>query len=384
MKRIIALALALLIIGFNQLSAAEPEVKLRFKPLEIKGLEKRPDFWRVRPSEIIDLCKNVRKGRSEIIAKTPAGYPVYAVLYGDFSENPPQSNWSAASSSSALKSYFQRSGKPQTVVFCAGTHGAEAESVAAAVNLIQLLETGKDFRGHTNEPLLHLINQYRLIVIPCLNMDGRALSPDHLKGVSYPVFRKASQGIWPNGKPIEWRESKEHFPLPLDQVAYPGGYPNSEGFNIMHDACPGNLKTAEAKGVLKLVERWNVDLFLNGHSCEYYPVMLYPSAFNYPKYVERGNELAAAVTNAFKDAGLRESGAGKPKNGNTFNLNTLATLASGALSLTLECSVSADYPPKKPCRYSFDQMMTPNFIMLEILLKEGLRKPFVDREALFK
>ncbi|MDO5565696.1 MAG: hypothetical protein Q4G59_03490, partial [Planctomycetia bacterium] len=57
----------------------------------IPGLEERPDFWRVRTDEIISLCKSVRKGTSQIIAETPAGLPVYAVMYGDFSEKPPQS-----------------------------------------------------------------------------------------------------------------------------------------------------------------------------------------------------------------------------------------------------------------------------------------------------
>ena len=28
----------------------------RFKPIELPGLEPRPDFWKVRPQEIIDAC----------------------------------------------------------------------------------------------------------------------------------------------------------------------------------------------------------------------------------------------------------------------------------------------------------------------------------------
>ncbi|MDO5581255.1 MAG: M14 family zinc carboxypeptidase [Planctomycetia bacterium] len=350
----------------------------------IAGLENRPNFWRVRTEEIIDLCQNVRKGKAEKIASTPAGLPVYAVFYGNFSEPVPQSNWSAASSSSTWKSYYTRSGLPQTVLFCAGIHGAEAESVAAAVNLIQMMETGKDFRGQSDPELLNLIAQYRLIIIPCVNMDGRAISPDHLRKTSYEDFRKASQGEWPDGSPIQWRESKEYFPLPLNKVSWPGGYPNSEGFNIMHDACPGHVRTAEARALLQLTERWNVDLLLNGHSCETAPFMLPPSALNYPAHVVRGNDLTVKVNEAICAAGLRESASKNPKNGNTFNLNTLATLASGALSLTLECSVSCNYPPKKPYSYTFDQMMAPNFIALKTLLKDGLREPFVDRAKLFK
>jgi len=37
-------------------------------------------------------------------------------------------------------------------------------------------------------------------------------------------------GLWQRN----WRGSKEYFPLPLAKVSYPGGYPNADGFNIMH------------------------------------------------------------------------------------------------------------------------------------------------------
>ena len=140
-------------------------------PQEEVALEPRPDWWRVRPEEILDLCKNVRRGKAEILAMTPGGFPVYAVYYGDFSEPAPQSNWSAAGSSNTYKSYFDRDGKPQTFLFLAGIHGSEAESVCAAVNLIQLLETGKDFRGKEYPALRKLIEQYRFIILPCANMD---------------------------------------------------------------------------------------------------------------------------------------------------------------------------------------------------------------------
>jgi len=42
------------------------------------------------------------------------------------------------------------------------------------------------------------------------------------------------------------------------------------------------------------------------------------------------------------------------------------------------------YPPQKPCDYTFEEMMEPNFIMLKILLADGLKEPFADRAALFR
>ena len=248
-------------------------VAFRFKPMEIPNQEPRPAFWRVRPQEIVDLCERASKcSRKEIIARTPLGHPVYALFYGDFNDAPPQTNWSAGSSSTTWRNYL---GDPppakETFLLLAGVHGAEAEGVAAAVNLIQCLETGADFRGDPYRELVNLISHYRFIVVPCVNMDGRSLSPDHLRGANWHDFRAASQGVWKDGSLIGWRGSKAWFPLPLDKVSFPGGYPNGDGYNIMHDATPGDIRTAEARGLLRLAARWRVDAVLNAHSCEYAP-----------------------------------------------------------------------------------------------------------------
>ena len=359
--------------------------KLRFEPLKLE-LEPRPEWWRVRPEEIMELCRSVKRGRAEVIAETPAGFPVYAVFYGDFSEPAPRTNWSAAGSSSTYRSYYTREGAPQTFLFLAGIHGAEAESVCAAVNLIQLLETGRDFRGRRDEELLRLIEAYRLIVIPCANMDGRAISPDHLRHADDRTFRGASQGFWKNGKVIEWRESKQYFPLPLDEVAFPGGYPNSEGFNINHDAAPGHIRTAEARAILRLCERWQVDAVLNGHSCEYGPALVRPSVLMYPAHQRRILSLTDRAAQRFYQAGLLpEPPPPAPGPAAPLNLDCMMTFASGALAVTLECSVGSTHD-RYPfgSTYTFEQLAEPPFILLKLMLADGLEAPFSDRAAILR
>ena len=71
----------------------------RFAPLRFDDLEPRPDWWRVRPEEIVELCSSVRRGRAEKIADSSLGYPVCAVIYNDYEDAPPQTNWSAGSAS---------------------------------------------------------------------------------------------------------------------------------------------------------------------------------------------------------------------------------------------------------------------------------------------
>ncbi len=358
-----------------------------FSSMTIQGQENRPDFWKVRPQEIIDLCERASKcSRKEIVARTPCGFPVYALFYGDFNDAPPQTNWSAGSSSTTCRNYL---GDPppakQTFLLIAGVHGAEAEPVAAAVNLIQCLETGADFRGEMHGELVDLISRYRFIVVPCVNMDGRSLSPDHLRGVDWRTFRAVSQGVWKDGSLIGWRGSKAWFPLPLDKVSFPGGYPNGDGYNIMHDATPGDIRTAEARGLLRLAARWRVDAVLNAHSCEYASSVLAPSAVDVPVNAARANAIADRANAVLVAAGLnpRPPARGRPLS-ERIDLNTMLSLASGALALTLECTVSYDRPLKpgepEPTRlYTFDELMEPVFLTLREYLADGLERPFLPR-----
>ena len=363
----------------------------RFRPFDVPGLEPRPDFWRVRPAEIAELCEGATKcSRKEVICRTPLGHPVHALFYGDFGDPPPQTNWSAGQASTTYRNYYGREqGGVQTFLFIAGVHGAEPETVAGAVNLIRMLETGSDFRGRTDAALLDLVGKYRFIVVPCVNMDGRAISPDHLRGVDWVTFRKVSQGTWKDGSLIGWRGSKSWFPLPLGRVSYPGGYPNADGYNIMHDAAPGDIRTEEARALLKLAARWRVDAVLNGHSYEFAPSVLPPSAIDYPEKLARARDIRYRCNLALHEAGIRavapkppaEDAPSKPG----INLNNMFALASGALALTLESSVSYDWPDKpqtgkKPTRtYTFDELVETTYVTLKAFLASGLEKPFVDR-----
>ena len=388
-----ALSLAAAFTGCTGTAAAKGGFRpTRFKPIELEGLEPRPDFWKCRPDEIIDLCERATKcSRKEVICHTPLGYPVYALFYGDFNEPPPQTNWSAGQGSTTYRNYYGRAqGGKQTFYFFAGVHGAEQECVVGAMNLIQMLETGRDFLGRSDPELLDLISKYRFIITPCVNMDGRAISPDHLRGVDWVRFRQASQGYWKDGSRVGWRGSKSWFPLPLDRVGYPGGYPNADGYNIMHDACPGDLRTAEAKALMQLCARWRVDALLNGHSYESAPSVLKPTAIDYPAKLARGMAIRYRCNMALHQANLLTWRPKPPAEDVQptpgININNLLSLASGALALTLECSVSFDCPWKRPNdkrepkrRYTFEELMAPPAIVLKEYLKDGLEKPFLNR-----
>ena len=345
-----------------------------FEPYKIDTLEPRPEWWRVRVEEIKDLCSRISLGRVEMIATTPGGYPVQAVYYNCEPLPDPGVNWSAAASSSAPEKFKSTPDEKQTVVLCAGIHGAEPEGVAALLNVISLMEYGVDLRGKSNDRLLALLNEYRLIILPCVNMDGRAICPDHLRKATYEQFRKASQGAWLDGSFINWMESKEYFPLPLDKVEFPGGYPNGNGYNIMHDCA--NPRTAEAAAIMKLVEAEQADLFLNLHSCEGGPFLITPSFFNYQMHVERGEKLRLLVLNENQKRGQIKKQKGGAGFSQTINLNTKVTMLSGALALTFESSVNAEN--------GFDELLEIHYTLFETVLADGLSSPFAPRAEIIK
>ena len=116
-----------------------------------------------------------------------------------------------------------------------------------------------------------------------------------------------------------------------------------------------------------------------------------------PAKVERVNAISDRINAAIHAAGLRAGKIGANRTPtSTINLNTVLALASGALTLTLECSVSFDRPIKppkvKPTRtytfdelmeplrtYTFDELMEPLFIAVREYLADGLDRPFLVR-----
>ena len=148
----------------------------------------------------------------------------------------------------------------------AGIHGEEAEGVITVLDLMHIMETGNDLRGFPQPELAALAENFRLVLMPCVNMDGRAISPDCYLGTTNDEFRRVVSTLLKDGTRLHWPALKEYFPMPMDQVAELGTYYNSEGYNIMHDAAPGNLRTEEAKGILRTAHRERIDFFLNMHS----------------------------------------------------------------------------------------------------------------------
>lgn len=345
-----------------------------FERFEISGIAPRPDWWLVRPNEIVDFCKKTGQGRCTTEAVTPLGFPLLRCVYNDFPSQGNKVNWVSAVGTRTPE-LFSGSEK-QTVMITSGIHGCETEGIILVMNLISLLENAVDLRGKERPKLLELASNYRLVLFPCVNMDGRSISPDHCIGACIDDCRRAGGGCWLDGTPIVWPQMKEFFPLPLDRVSFPGGYPNSEGFNIQLDAAPGNIRTEEAKAVYRAAEEFKVDFFLNLHSQPNVPesFITQPSVCGYPSQTAITNELRLLCAKALIVLGYKDIFADNQplELSARIDINNAVQFCSGAATATFEfTSVYAE---------SFDRISETGYVMLETILEYGLKNKFCDRK----
>jgi len=344
-----------------------------FERFECANLQARPAWWRVRTDEIERAVLAVERGEVAKTAVTPRGHSVWAVTYGPPRPEAGTGTWAIASNSGHVEAYKTNEGGPQTVVLVCCVHGAEPEATAGAMNVISLMETGRDLRGVERPELIELAGHYRLVILPCVNMDGREVSPDTLRGASSEDYVRASQGVWADGTPVGYPACKKYAPLPLDEVRHPGGYPNGDGYNIMHDATPGDLRTAEAAGLLKLIADEQADLILHMHSHGMGGRILHPSMLGYPLHAERIYAYQPRVHDAVDAAGLRPEAVLGRGGLSGINLVTASSMASGGLSMTYEQPATDGW--------TFDEVTEEFYVVVETFLQHGLAEPFSPREA---
>lgn len=337
-----------------------------------------PDFFHVRLSQIQQCVERVQRGTVEEIARSAGGHPVWAVSYGEANPSVATTNFSGISGSRNPSAYLDESMGKQSIVLIAGCHGSEAEATAACVNLIYLLEDGKDLRGEEDPDLFSLTQHYRLVIIPCLNPDGRDNSPVCMDDVPGGDYRAACRGTWKGGQPIEYPACKDYQPYPLDQVEHRGGYPNAGGYNIMHDVTPGDIKTAEARALLRLVDRERADLCLHLHGHRPGPVLLGPNMGCFALHRQRILAYRRRCAEALHAAGISAQEIPVPDPSGSemrpLNLASMTALTSGALSGVFEQPIAG---------VPFTERIQTTYEVIRVFMRHGLDELFAPRLELF-
>lgn len=344
-----------------------------------------PEFFKSDLTSIEEEVGLVSKGKVKVIAKSPGGFPVYAVFYGEKEDFQSQANYNSAVGARNLSTYARKGSNSKPVVYFLGpVHGQEIEGVVGLVNLIHIAETGKDYRGKEWPSLKQKLEKCRTIIIPCGNPDGRNRCPyDTFLGLPTRIMTKYGQGTRKDGTLWGWPGAKSVHPMKGD-VDILGGYFNDDGINIMHDEFFSPM-AEETKAILDLAREEAPDLAVSLHSFELISRILPVSYL--PWYMkEEVQELSRLVNRAYRSKGLPcypDEVFGEPSVEDreyppraSFNLTCALHHTSGCLAFTYECSHgsitsrkgAADVNPD----ISFEDILDFQLILYETMIDYSL------------
>lgn len=313
-----------------------------------------PEYFKNTFAEVEQTVKNIKKGKVSIGCKTPGGKNVYVVQYGEENKYERKANYSSAIGGLDYSCYADK--KKPCVFLIGGVHGGEFEGIAAILNLISLLETGRDLKGRKNEKLLSLAENTHLILIPCVNVDGRERVPfESFAGETLETLRYYDQGTWKDGSLCGWPDCKKEHPI--KNVEHLGGYFNDDGINLMHDNF-FNPMAKETKLMLSLAEKYAPDVIANLHGAAEKGHEVLSCKCLHKELAERAIKFDNRMYNVFKEKGLPFAKNGCENNFAEFNLTAAFYMCCGAYSVTWE-----SYQGVK----KYDEEVIPDTILDEIL-----------------
>jgi Zinc carboxypeptidase len=354
----------------------------------LREADNPPDFWVSTEEGVADfLAERVHQGTVAKIGESAGGRPIRAVFYGAARNGRGTTTFSGAVGAGRMRAYFGPDFDKKVYWVMAAVHGGEFEGIVGLVNLLSVLETGKDLRARPWPGIVAAAAHIdRIIVIPIVNMDGRARVPlrmEAFRGTDNRIPEYLNTGGWPNGELIGWPACKQYIPLDFSKTQFPGGYPNDNGVNIMHDDFFGK-RQPETQALFDLAARERPDLILNLHTGaganDYYTRMHRPVMED--ALVPAFNGLYRAVHTALVRAGMQGSNdlsveAEPPlKTSYGYNLDTALDFHCGVLSVVVE-SPSHGYAGKNQrgdvVRQSADQLLDA-----ELTVQEEAMKYLVD------
>jgi len=347
-----------------------------------------PEFFKSDLSAIEEEVGLVSKGEVKVIARSPGGFPVYAVFYGEKEDFHSQANYNSAIGAREPSSYARRDSTHKPVVFFLGpVHGQELEGIVGLVNLIHIAETGMDYRGKEWSSLKQKLEKCRTIIVPCGNPDGRARCPyGTFLGLPTRIMTKYGQGTHKDGSSWGWPRTKSLHPMQGD-VDILGSYFNDDGINIMHDEFFSPM-AEETRAILDLARDEAPDMAVSLHSFElisrilpvsYLPWYMKEEVQELSRLVNRdyrSNDLPCYSDEVFREPMVEDKEAPA---GTAFNLICALHHTSGCLAFTYECSHGSfsSTPGRLDINadITFDNILDYQLILYETMIDYALNRP---------
>lgn len=342
-----------------------------------------PSFWVTNPDHIAQLAAGARKAQVDIPVYSAGGRPVYAFRYGEKQAMPGTANYSSACGAHNKASYVPVENKKPVVILLGAVHGAEIEGTAALVNLIHLLEEGRDLNGDTNTALLEALDGIRLVILPVCNPDGRARFPfESALGMTMEEQRYWFQGTWKDGTLCGWPGCKMIHPI-AEASGHLGSYFNDDGVNMMHDNFFHPM-AKETQALLDLADEEKADFIIQLHGGSNSCNALLGTSYVTKESALAVRDLSVRCDAAARPAGLRFTYAPVPERENganppSFNLASALHHVCGAVSTVFESNQHVEGTPG--IKLSHEEVYLSHQILFEQLFRFAKEMPQAQKAA---
>lgn len=337
-----------------------------------------PGYWKTSLEDIETTAARVKKGTTRLLCMSAGNRPVYGMFYGKPNELKRSANLSSAMGAGNMKHYADKSAqdyKP-TLFLVGAVHGGELEGTAALMNLVTVLETGKDLAGKEHPDICASAEKINFIIIPCANPDGRARVPlPSMVGLDYESFRYLSQGTWVDGTLTDWPGCKTIHPI-LEAVEHLGSYFNDDGINMMHDFFFTN-PAVETKTILQTAENYAPDFTVLFHGGANGKPHLAGVGYLFEQEKEKIRAFQRFIKEEYAEENFSLGGNGvEESNTKSFNLTSAITHVCGTPALTFESNQGLDYLEEgnpSIVKYTYDEIYRHHMLTIEGLCKFLLR-----------
>jgi hypothetical protein len=347
------------------------EAKARIEPREL------PAFWIGDVAGLPARWEKLKLGQVTRIATSPGGRPLHLIAYGEREPVAHKANFNSAVGGRDPSAYMDKRARTRPVIYFVGpVHGHEVEGLTGLVNLVEVMETGRDLRGRDQSALRELGRQCRLLIVPSGNPDGTArFEPRACRGMTMDVFQFWGMGTWSDDTIAVWPASKRQHPRVGGEIGWLGCYFDDRSVNPMHDEFFAPMGP-EAPAILRVAIEGGPDLAVSLHSHGSKPVLLRPAYV--PIEVQADVRSLAERFNGLMDAralphgGLFEPQAESGDPPAPFNLVSALYHASGAAAFTFECPHGIDDP--KMCQVTFDQILDLQLGLYEAMMRFAIER----------
>ena len=377
LKETFALVAILLSASFAQSDKLEPRVDRMTYAQAMARIPDRalPAFWIGDVKGLTSRFEHLEHGTLTVLATTPGGRPLLMVTFGSRETVAHHANFNSAVGGQKPAAYLDKAARKKPVILFIGpVHGQEVEGLTGLVNLVQIMETGKDLRGRSQEKLHQLGEQCRLLIVPAGNPDGTArFEPRALQGMGDDDVRFWGQGTWTDDTFCDWPQCKRQHPMVGGNVRFLGCYFDDAGVNPMHDEWFAPMGP-ESAAFLKVAREEGPDLAISLHSHESKPAVYRPAYT--PAEIQQ--DIRSLAKECYALLGQRQLPFGglfepRPEGGKypeSFNLTSALYHVSGASSFTFECS----HGVRGNCEVTLDQILDIQLSLYEAMLQHEIGK----------